>query len=466
MTNQAQPHFDRAKAHFDENDYDAAQRELTEAIRLDPNNALYHAWLGRVYGKQEDSAEAVEQVDRALGLDPNCAMAYYARGLGQQDHDRAIQDYTRAIELDPQDGDAYNTRGATYYFKGDLDRAIQDFSRAIELDSQHALAYHNRGVAYLDKGNLNRSIREYSRAIELDPQAADAYNSRGWSYYEQDDLDRAIEDYSRAIELDPQHNKAYKNRARVHDKEGNLELAIADRARHYQVTSAPRYTEDDKEFDRILETIHDHLTQILLPEARQAGAGFVDYHTCVLSWGRDTSQTWYQGTSYTSHHGRHGFGYIGLTDQALHLVSLGDLSRRYLKGRGLLRRAFFALLRNIDFQSVEKQDRTWTVPYSSITDAQRVEDDIHLATPAETWQLQPIYTDSHSTILTAITMGRAGKLATIWDEPAAPRPQIEPASSSPEETVKLLEQIADLKEKGIITQQEFEEKKKDLLSRL
>jgi len=42
--------------------------------------------------------------------------------------------------------------------------------------------------------------------------------------------------------------------------------------------------------------------------------------------------------------------------------------------------------------------------------------------------------------------------------------QPEPAPSSPEEIVDLLEQLADLKEKGIITQREFEEKKKDLLS--
>lgn len=35
MANQAQPHFNHAKAHFDEKDYAAAQRELSEAIRLD-----------------------------------------------------------------------------------------------------------------------------------------------------------------------------------------------------------------------------------------------------------------------------------------------------------------------------------------------------------------------------------------------------------------------------------------------
>ena len=35
MTSQAQPHFDRAKAHCDEKDYAAAESDLSEAIRLD-----------------------------------------------------------------------------------------------------------------------------------------------------------------------------------------------------------------------------------------------------------------------------------------------------------------------------------------------------------------------------------------------------------------------------------------------
>jgi tetratricopeptide (TPR) repeat protein len=53
-------------------------------------------------------------------------------------YDRAIEDLDRAIQLDPQNVVAFYDRGIAYGAKGQRDRAIQDFDQAIRLDPQFA----------------------------------------------------------------------------------------------------------------------------------------------------------------------------------------------------------------------------------------------------------------------------------------------------------------------------------------
>ena len=118
MSDEATAAFERGKAYFDKEDYESAEREFSSAVHLEPGNAEFHAWLGRVYSVQENSAKALEKADLALQLDPKCAMAYVVRGREQEDNDLAIDDCSRAIVLDPQYADAYN--------RNSLIRAIRD----------------------------------------------------------------------------------------------------------------------------------------------------------------------------------------------------------------------------------------------------------------------------------------------------------------------------------------------------
>lgn len=62
-------------------------------------------------------------------------------------------------------------------------------------------------------------------------------------------------------------------------------------------------------------------------------------------------------------------------------------------------------------------------------------------------------------------MGRTGKLARIWDEPRVRLTESARAAVAGE-TLKLLEQLGELRDKGTISEEEFEAKKKELLSRI
>src|SRR5207253_2753955 len=76
-------------------------------------------------------------------------IAFYDRGTaysqkGQFDH--AIQDYNRAIGLNPDYANAFYNRGLAYDEKGQFDLAIQDYNQAVSLKSDHADAF--TGLCY------------------------------------------------------------------------------------------------------------------------------------------------------------------------------------------------------------------------------------------------------------------------------------------------------------------------------
>jgi hypothetical protein len=97
-----------------------AEAAARTAAECSLNNAEYLAFYGWVMGKGAESklAEgvgrvpmelAIEKLDKALRLNPNLARAYYYRGVLQghlERVDEALEDLKRALILDPKDPDA------------------------------------------------------------------------------------------------------------------------------------------------------------------------------------------------------------------------------------------------------------------------------------------------------------------------------------------------------------------------
>src|SRR5262249_40154009 len=125
--------------------YDEALRDLNDAIRLTPANALAHNHRGTVYSRQWRQERAPKYLLRAGGS----GHLHLAK--------KAIKDFDEAIRLDPQNVEAFNNRGAVYAELGDHPQAIADFSTALALQPTFAPAYRNRGNSYLETGDTDRA---------------------------------------------------------------------------------------------------------------------------------------------------------------------------------------------------------------------------------------------------------------------------------------------------------------------
>src|SRR5262245_45452846 len=100
---------------------------------------LAQAYLQRGVLREQggESETAVTDYSEAIKLDPTNALAHFNRGnahdqLGK--FDLAIADYSQAIKLDPKEPDYFNNRGQAYDHKGQHERAIADYTEAARLD--------------------------------------------------------------------------------------------------------------------------------------------------------------------------------------------------------------------------------------------------------------------------------------------------------------------------------------------
>ena len=136
--------------------------ELEEKRKADEEaRARYSA--GKTEANAGDYDRAIAYYSEAIRLDPKNAIVFASRGFAYQkkgDYDRAITDYSEAIQLDPTYALVFNNRGNAYQNKGDYDRAIADYSEAIRLDPKNAIAFNNRGNAYGKKAGQQATTTE------------------------------------------------------------------------------------------------------------------------------------------------------------------------------------------------------------------------------------------------------------------------------------------------------------------
>lgn len=86
-------------------------------------------------------AEAVAEYNEAIRLDPDTALYYDNRGLAYyylEEWDLAINDYTQAIDLNPGNAATYYRRGAAYERKQQYLQAINDYETVIRLSEDEA----------------------------------------------------------------------------------------------------------------------------------------------------------------------------------------------------------------------------------------------------------------------------------------------------------------------------------------
>jgi len=172
---------------------DIGESNRNRRIAYDSRGTAWHA--------KGDNDRAIADYTEAIKLNPKDALAYDNRGTAWRDKgdlDRALADYNVSIKLNPNSASAYNNRGNIRRERGDFQRALRDYAEAIGLDPKFALVYSNRALIWHAGGDSGRAIADCTEAIGLDPNTTACYRIRGYAYFEGGDFAAAAEDLRRA----------------------------------------------------------------------------------------------------------------------------------------------------------------------------------------------------------------------------------------------------------------------------
>ena len=150
----------------------AAEKEIEQALRQDPDLPQAHYALGAVLFDQKRGDEARAHLERELARDPGCVgcMARLAHLAYLSGDDRQCESWlARSRALDPADVETNLVAGMLDNRAGRYDQAIERLSRVVEqgpglIQAQYqlALAYQRRG----DAGKAREHMEIYDRLIQ------------------------------------------------------------------------------------------------------------------------------------------------------------------------------------------------------------------------------------------------------------------------------------------------------------
>jgi len=124
--------------------------------------------------KGEYDLATAEDYSEAIRLEPDDAVHWHNRGLvylTKGEWDQAINDYSEAIRLELVDYFVWHNRGIAYSMNGNYAQAIKDYSEAIKLESDNAESWRYRGEAYKELGDEVKAKADFLKAEELEAKA-------------------------------------------------------------------------------------------------------------------------------------------------------------------------------------------------------------------------------------------------------------------------------------------------------
>jgi tetratricopeptide (TPR) repeat protein len=158
----------------------AARQFLQAAVAFDQQSADAWAWLADLLASdylnlwnnagETELGQAEAAANTALGINPNHALAHYARGFtlrARGKHRAALFAFDRAIEADASFARAYAHKGAQFLNIGRPEDAAPLVQRAIELSPSNP----SIGVFHWMVGRVYFFIEDYSSALPFLQQA-------------------------------------------------------------------------------------------------------------------------------------------------------------------------------------------------------------------------------------------------------------------------------------------------------
>lgn len=248
------------RAFLDDN-YEEAEKCLTEAISLNPNfadaynnralvyknlgnlelalkdirvaselvdNALHFTNLAHILIEMNDNDSALEASNKAIEIDIQCSAAYHNRGHAYSnlgDDAQAIKEYTKSVEINPQNHIGFNNRGVCLEDLGQFEDALEDFNQAIYLKLKEVYL-HNRASLYKKLGKLEKALEDYKQILELNLGSVDTLIDISDAYQKIHQYDVALTFINQAIELDSSNPVLYCNRGAIYLRQEDFHKAL------------------------------------------------------------------------------------------------------------------------------------------------------------------------------------------------------------------------------------------------
>ena len=166
-----------------------AKKEFEKAISKDKKLAEPRLELAQLL-MDNDPQEAMKQCNEVLKYNDRNTDAYLVRSrvyMKNLDYPNAINDISRNIMIDPANPDFYLKRGDCYQEFNQHTNAINDYSKYISLNEKNPKAYYARAKSYEEIMNYEKAVEDYAKIAVIskyDPLAKEYLDGATGRLYE------------------------------------------------------------------------------------------------------------------------------------------------------------------------------------------------------------------------------------------------------------------------------------------
>ena len=196
-----------------QSDFDNAEVEYNEALKIRPEFPKALSGLASTYestGRNEDALEIMDRMETAAPEDSSMLCQYAHILLSADRIEEAGKKIQCAYEKNPSDVHVLNLLGQYYICIGDERKASGCFKKIKALNPSYSDFYREGGMRYSQKGELKKAEEFYLRYIAQNPENVDGLHSIAKNYEARGNLTQAMSTY-RQIEKFDSENKAWKN---------------------------------------------------------------------------------------------------------------------------------------------------------------------------------------------------------------------------------------------------------------
>jgi tetratricopeptide (TPR) repeat protein len=187
-----------------------ARAEFAEALKLDSDFVLAHAYHGQATPGPEGLKEVEAAASAASALpEPERMLVQGLLATRQGESAKAREVYAKLIESTPADWRGHYLLGTQLLNDEDYSRGVPALRRAVELDPAAGGANNMLGYAALRQGDTEGAIKaftDYANALPAEPNPQD---SLGEALLAAGKFDQAEAAFRKALELSPQFYTAW-----------------------------------------------------------------------------------------------------------------------------------------------------------------------------------------------------------------------------------------------------------------
>ena len=246
-------HQDSADAHyllgyvfFKQNKPKPSLDEYAQGARYRAPGALELEVIGSDYFLLEDYDNADKWLTESIEQNPKDPLALYLLGRAKYNRkhfDEAVHFFTESLKLDPGNAKAEDNLGLSYESLGRKEKALAAYQAATARERSPE-SYLHLGTLLVESNQPSEAVTYLVQASQMSASDPRVHRELGKAYLALNQLESARVELERAIQLDPQSGPAHYLLAQVYRKEGSSVKANVESQKYADLTGGHSSPDD------------------------------------------------------------------------------------------------------------------------------------------------------------------------------------------------------------------------------